>query len=439
MKKMSIFWQECKHILRSRFLWGILIIGVFACAFFSASNWDYFREDFAISHEYVQKYGTSFTREDVQKYENYYLEHSKNFKNTKEYFQQAGLGEVTIQEILEAKQTGEPAEISEKLQKLREDNQEDYDNHMYQLEILNNLTAITESQTNAANTKKNLKAQISESLQEISFSQWKEDMLIEASSGLYRRVDEIVKNKENLQFFPLYHFSLVNSDWFEIQFGMTGFGLLWVVAFVLAGIIVGRSFGGSFMNHMSEMIYTGKPGRKIVLHKMASVLSVSTFIYVVIMLVLTAGYVIFLRLDLYWNIPLASMVSWDGPVIPRIPITVGGYWWFQFGVGLGATLIMALLFSTATLLTKSFYAGSAISIGFSLLLLGLIVKAPVEQTSLLIMGSPIGLFLNTDKFLQKEFLFSILPHFEGYSLLAWGGIAVIFAMLGFLRLRRTSL
>ena len=100
---------------------------------------------------------------------------------------------------------------------------------------------------------------------------------------------------------------------------------------------------------------------------------------------------------------------------------------------------MALIFSAAMLLTKSFYAGSAISVGVSLLLLVIVQMVPGAQNSLLLMGSPISLFLNTGKFLQQSFLFSILPHFEGYSLLAWGGIAAVLGALGFLRFRRTAL
>ena len=100
---------------------------------------------------------------------------------------------------------------------------------------------------------------------------------------------------------------------------------------------------------------------------------------------------------------------------------------------------MALIFSAAMIFTKSFYAGSAISVGVSLLLLGLVQMVPAVQNSFLLMGSPIGLFLQAGKFLQEQFLFSILPHFEGISLLVWGGIAAILVALGFVRFCRTAL
>lgn len=135
-----------------------------------------------------------------------------------------------------------------------------------------------------------------------------------------------------------------------------------------------------------------------------------------------------------------SAVSDGGAMmISRFFITIGGYWLFQLGVGLAAVLIMALIFCAAMLVTKNFYAGSAVSVGVSLLLLGLIQMVPAAQNSFLLMGSPIGLFLNVGKFLQQGFLFSILPHFEGVMLLIWCGIAVVLGTVGFMRFRKASL
>lgn len=134
------------------------------------------------------------------------------------------------------------------------------------------------------------------------------------------------------------------------------------------------------------------------------------------------------------------MVYYNNSIIPRFAITIGGYWWFQLGVGLGAVLIMTLIFCASMILTKSFYAGSAISVGVSLLLLGVLQMMPDAQNSFLLMGSPIGLFLQAGHFLQgRFFLFSILPHFEGISLLIWGSIAAILTALGFVRFRKAAL
>ena len=126
-------------------------------------------------------------------------------------------------------------------------------------------------------------------------------------------------------------------------------------------------------------------------------------------------------------------------MVSRFFITIGVYWLFQLGVGLAAILIMTLVFCAAMLVTKNFYAGSAISVGVSLLLLGLIQMVPAAQNSFLLMGSPIGLFLNVGKFLQQDFLFSILPHFEGAMLLIWFGIAAVLGTVGFMRFRKAAL
>ena len=118
---------------------------------------------------------------------------------------------------------------------------------------------------------------------------------------------------------------------------------------------------------------------------------------------------------------------------------MGGYWLFQLGVGLGSVLIMALLFVAFQLVTKNQYAGVALAVGFSLCLIAIIQVVPGGENSLLAMSSPIGLFLNTGLFLQARFLFAVLPHFEGLSLLFWGLVGSLVGGLGFLRMRRTAL
>ena len=113
---------------------------------------------------------------------------------------------------------------------------------------------------------------------------------------------------------------------------------------VLAGIIAARSIGGSFLNHMSSILYCGKSGRKLALRKMVSVLAISGMLYLALSLLITVYYVYRFRLNLYWDVPLASMVYYYGnSTIPRFAITIGGYWWFQLGVGLGTVLIMEFL------------------------------------------------------------------------------------------------
>ncbi len=437
---MFIFWEECKYLLRSRILWAVVLLGALACAFFSYTNWDFNRESFELSHGFAQEHGLSFGEEDVEAYASYYTEHSKEGQALGAALKKAGLEKLTFQEI-QAYQKGEAPEISQKLEKLYERSEEDYWTVVRYIDALQQPWYLFEDN----------------SIEKIRPSQWSEnridelenrtvplnpgtkEKLTEAFQQLENRLEEIRENGENHQFLPLGRNISGNSSWFESQFCSMGLGFLWLVAFAAAGVAAGRSLGGSFLSHMQGTIYTGKPGRRLAMRKLLAVLCVSGGIYLLLNLMLTVFYIFLFRLDLYWSVPLASMVSWSGTVVTRFPITVGGFWWFQLGVGLAAVLILALFFSASTVLTKSFYAGAGISVGFSLLLLGIIQMIPAAQNSLLLMGSPMGLYLNAGKFLQREFLFSILPHFEGISLLVWGSLAAVFAALGFVRFRKATL
>ena len=78
--------------------------------------------------------------------------------------------------------------------------------------------------------------------------------------------------------------------------------------------------------------------------------------------------------------------------------------------------------------------------GIALFLLLIVQMMPAMRNSLMLMSTPIGLYLNIGNFVQPQsFLFAILPHFEGLSLLIWGGFAAILAVLGFVRFRRAAL
>ena len=278
-------------------------------------------------------------------------------------------------------------------------------------------------------------------LEQASFPKWKEELILDGYAHLDERVEEIKKNGENHQMLPIGLSGCDNSEWLRFQFATNGLlGILWGLSFVLSGIAAARSLGGSLMNNLQGMVYTGKTGRRLVCRKLLAVLAISAGAYIVLYLLMTVFCIFLFRLDLYWNVPLASMVHYGNSTIPRFAITIGGYWWFQLGVGLGTVLIMALIFSAAMLLPKSFCAGSAVSVGVSLLLLGMIQMIPELQDSLFLAGSPVGLFLQAGRFFQEHlFQFSILPHFEGIMLLIWGGIAAILAALGFVRFRRAAL
>ena len=174
-------------------------------------------------------------------------------------------------------------------------------------------------------------------MEESSFPKWKEELLLNGYANLDERVEEIKKNGENHQMLPIGMSGTDNSVWLRFLFATNGpLGLLWGVSFVLAGIAAARSLGGSLMNNLQEMVYTGKTGRRLVWRKLLAVLVVSAGVYILLYLIMTIFCVFLFRLDLYWNVPLASMVYFGNSTIPRFAIY---HWWLLVvptGRGIGS-------------------------------------------------------------------------------------------------------
>ena len=432
---MLIFWQECKYILRSRFLWVVMVLGIFVYGFFTYNNFNFSKDLLTASFLYTQENGKTFsTREDAEAYIKLYLQNTESGQLLADALEKAGLEDIVdmpVEKIMDYQNT---PEIREKLDKLVESDPSSLSMIYMYLQNIQTPIQMVEPSTNEAAFEEDpeeKKAYWEGIMIPKTMSEWKKELLME--QGYENLQEQSLLGKENQQFLPFGAMSMGRRDWFDYQFGMMGFGLLWAVSLVLAGIIAARSLGGSFQNHMPGMMYTQKKGRRTALYKILSVTAMSGAVYLALSLLFTLVCIWGFRLDWYWDVSLSAMTT------TRFPITVGGYWLFQLGVGLAAVLIMTLVFCTAMLFTRSFYTGSAISVGVSLLLLGLIMNVPAAQNSFLIMGSPIGLFLNVGKFLQQDFLFSILPHFEGVMLLIWFGIAAILAGLGFVRFRKAAL
>lgn len=439
---MRILWQECRYLLRSRFMWIVAVLGFIFCFWIHQAVGTQCINDFMTSHEFAMENGTDFEMEDAEKYVDFYLSKTEGVdeEDVWEFFKEEGLKDISLAEIAQAYELGEPAEIAEKVEKAFEnsENVSYLKKYLFELNKMANIVQQNSLETEFSVEEWSKKWETRLSDQKLP--QWKQNMLIDAHANLEKRVDEIIENQENHHFLPVYQPSTSNYDWFEYLFNVLGLGALWPVTFVLAGIVSARGLGGSFRTYRSSLVYTGKSGRKLIFYKTLAAMVVSGMMYLILTVGMTLWYVIFFRLDLYWNVPLASLVHWEyGTVIFRFAVTIGGYWWFQLGVGLGVVLIMTLIFSATMIFTKSSYAGSAISIGISLILLGVIQMIPAAQTSFLLMGSPIGLFLQAGKFLQEQFLFSILSHFEGIMLLIWGGIAAVLVALGFIRFRKVAL
>ena len=440
--------------MRSKFFWVVLVLGVALSVNTVYTTSGYFKAvnvaDISVSYAFTEKYGTSFTQKDAEKFVKYYMTETEQGKELVQNIQKdSGLEALSSEEIIDAyynEPSQIPAQLEAVLRKMEEDgrNEEaEYSNILYYLDILQRPLELAE--TNSLNPEScNMKEKGKSWLEESGkyFPKWKQELFLDGYDHLEERVEEIRKNGENHQMLPMIMTSYGNREWFSFQFaGGSAMAVIWVFAFVLAGIAAARSLGGSVMNHMQSMLYTGKKGRRLVWRKMMAVLAVSGGVYLALYLLITVFYIPLFRLDLYWNVSLASMVDYMDNIIPRFPITVGGYWWFQLGVGLGAVLVMALFFSAAMVLTKNFYAGSAVSVAIPLFLLMIRLMEPnTMSNSLLLMSTPIGLYLNVGNFAQPQsFLFSILPHFEGISLLVWGGIAAVLAALGFVRFRRAAL
>lgn len=450
---MLIFWQECKHILRSKFFWVVMVLGAVLSINTVYSSLDYLKSgsigDISISYEFTEKYGTSFTEKDAEKFVKYYMTETEAGKElVRNIEKDSGLEALSPEEVIDAYRDGSetPARIEAVLQKMEEegrDEEAEYSNISYSLDVLQRPLEMAEANSldpEKYNTKKWGKSWLEEYGKD--FPEWKQELILDGYDRLGERVEEIRKNGENHQMLPMVINSYGNREWFSFQFGASSaMSVLWVFAFVLAGVAAARSLGGSLMNHMQGMVYTCKRGRKLVWRKILAVLIVSGGSYILFYLLITAFYISLFRLDLYWNVPLASMVDYMDSIVPRIAVTVGGYWWFQLGVGLGTVVIMALFFSAIMVLTKNFYGGSAISVAVPLFLIMAIFMEPyAARSSLLMMSNPVGLYYNAGSFLQPQtFLFSILPHFEGISLLIWGGFAAILAALGFVRFRKAAL
>lgn len=442
---MLIFWQECKHILRSRFLWVVMMLCALLGVFFAVTRiTDDDRKNYEVAHIYTQKYGTAFTQDDVETYREIYLHETQAGKNFQEALKEAGLPFPTEEEMIDSE--GERKTVFGK--KLNDFREKDFNNYLIVIQGITNYLVISEfADEHIINPYQQESMIVSDipvwiadqlSYRQEPLPKWKSEILKNAAKEQKSQIQEVFKQKEKQYLLPLDNCANKNFYWFSFPLDLMGQGLVWAAAFVLAGIAAGRSLGGSFQGNMQGVVYLGKPGRRFGLYKVLAVLTMSAAMYLFLSFFVLLVYVLLCRTDLYWNVPLSAASLW-GFNFPRFSITIGGYWLFQLGAGLAAVLIMALIFCAAMLVTKNFYAGSAISVGVSLLLLGVIQMVPAAQNSFLLMGSPIGLYLNVGKFLQSEFLFSILPHFEGIMLLIWCGIAAVLAAVGFVRFRKAAL
>lgn len=255
---MSILWQEYKHILRSRFLWIVAVLGLSICVYIASMSCYYFGDgDVSMPYRFTEEHGTSFTQNDAEIYMKYYMANTKEGKRIQQDFEQAGLENVTAEEI-KAYYNGEPTKLGKKLQEISsgemsEAEEQAYWNIIACMERLYTPFVIVENN----NAEKINIEEWKESWLETggeNFPKWKQDLILSGYDHLAERTEEIVKNKENHQMLPILSNFSQNSHWFQFQFSSTSaLGFLWGLALVLAGIAAARSLGGSLMGNMQSI------------------------------------------------------------------------------------------------------------------------------------------------------------------------------------------
>lgn len=57
---MSIFWQECKHILYSRFLWIVATLGIILATLYANTGYANLGWEISLSYEFTEQHGFSF-------------------------------------------------------------------------------------------------------------------------------------------------------------------------------------------------------------------------------------------------------------------------------------------------------------------------------------------------------------------------------------------
>ena len=95
---MRIFWEECKHILRSRLLWCVALLGFFASLYLHSVSVD--PSLLTVSNGFVREHGTSFTEQDADDFVLYYLEHTEHGKEVQQELKQLGLSTITPSQIM---------------------------------------------------------------------------------------------------------------------------------------------------------------------------------------------------------------------------------------------------------------------------------------------------------------------------------------------------
>ena len=192
---MLIFWQECKHILRSKFLWVVMMLCALLGVFFAVTRiTDDDRENYEVAHVYVQKYGTAFTKNDVETYQEIYLHETQAGKKFQEALKEAGLPFPTEEEMIDS--NGErKTEFGQKLDALiqKDFQNKDFQNHITILQSIRSYLGISDfAATRSTNPYSGLSMEtwLMEKLsyRSVPLSDWKITMLKDAVKAEEERI-----------------------------------------------------------------------------------------------------------------------------------------------------------------------------------------------------------------------------------------------------------
>lgn len=99
---MSIFWQECKYILRSRFLWIVVILGSIFAVYYNMNVAANLGSDISFSYEFTEQHGLSFKEKDVEEFLDILLEQHYRAQDLKNELKAAGIPKVTAKDIIDS-------------------------------------------------------------------------------------------------------------------------------------------------------------------------------------------------------------------------------------------------------------------------------------------------------------------------------------------------
>ena len=133
---MLIFWQECKHILRSRFLWVVVILGSIFAVYNNTLVAANLGSDISFSYEFTEQHGVSYKEKDVEVFLDTLLEQHFRAQDLKNELKAAGIPKVTAKDIIDYAK-GNDCEFANQLMQIENTDEKAYgeiNNDLYPFE-----------------------------------------------------------------------------------------------------------------------------------------------------------------------------------------------------------------------------------------------------------------------------------------------------------------